>query len=124
MLTWKAYYNDDSSLTQYNEDGKENKYKDIERHKLTHFDLINEAGKKIHRTALHDGQRLIYRRRNFISLGNTEERHLIYLVGWQMTIITPAGEKNITAINYIYEDGSVALDGHRDDLELLREELE
>lgn len=128
MLTWKALYVGGETLSQYNEDGTENKYRDIERHRLINFDLLDANGKTVHRTFLRDGQRLIYRRRNFIKLSDKEERHMIYLVGWQMTVITPSGPKNITALNYIYEDGSVALDDARQEdeyqgIELLPEEL-
>ena len=120
MLTWKAIYEDGESLSQYNEDKTENFYKDIQRQKLVRFDLVN-GEKTVHSLYLREGQRLIFRRRNFIRLSkDKEERHMIYLVGWQMTIITASGQlKNIAAINYIHEDGSIALDNSRDNLELL-----
>ena len=123
-LTWKAVYFDGEILPQYNEDGTQNKYKDIERHRLSTFDLIDPQGKTIHRTYIREGQRLIFRRRNFIRLTHQgQEKHTIYLTGWQMTVYTNAGPKNITAINYIYEDGSIGLDDSRNELELLREEI-
>jgi hypothetical protein len=33
--------------------------------------------------------------------------------------MTNSGPRNITAINYIHQDGSIALDDSRDNLELL-----
>lgn len=129
MLTWKAVYGNGEILTQYNEDGTENKYKDILRHELINFDLIDENGKTVYRLFLHENQRLIFRRRNYIRLSNQvgQEKHIVYLIGWQMTVLTMAGERNITAINYIYEDGSVSLDDAKDTydtqgIELLPEE--
>lgn len=130
MLTWKALYVGGETLSQYNEDGTENKYRDIERHKLINFDLLDVNGKTVHRTFLREGQRLIFRRRNFIRLSDQSEqqKHMIYLVGWQMTLLTMGGPKNVTALNYIYEDGSVALDDAREadehqGIKLLPEEL-
>lgn len=122
-LRWKANYIDGTSLSQFNQDGTENKYKDIDRYNLSSFSLINQQGKTVYRVYLQQNQRLIFRRRNFIQLNNTQERHTIYLVGWQQTILTPSGDKNITALNYIYEDGSIALDNSRNNLELLDGEL-
>lgn len=122
MLTWRAIYRDKKYLPQYNDDGTENGYKDIDRYRLVRFDLL--AGEEpIYSVYLNKDQRLIFRRRNFIKLGpQGEERHIIYLVGWQMTLKTNQGYRNITALNYLYEDGSIALDDERNNLELVDQE--
>ena len=49
----------------------------------------------------------------------TGARVIVYLVGWQMNIFTNSGIKNMVVINYIHEDGSIALDGSRNNLQLL-----
>lgn len=127
-LLWRAVYHDgegkltDKCLLQYNPDGTENKYSDIDRFLLGRFDLVNRQQKVIYSMYLHKNQRLIYRRRNFVPVLNPNARWLVYLVGWQMTMTTPMGQKNITAINYIFPDGSVALDDKRTGIELLPEE--
>lgn len=128
MLTWEAVYNDGKTFLQYNADGTENQYEAIDRAQLTQFNLY-DGNHAVYALYLRDGQRLIYRRRNFIKLmasangeAPKEERHLIYLIGWQMTILTSNGPKNITALNYILEDGSVILDNERSNLQLLPEE--
>lgn len=122
MLTWRAFYRDEKYLPQYNEDGTENRYTDIDRYRLVRFDLVNEENKTIYSLYLQQGQRLIFRRRNFIKMNG--ERWLVYLVGWQKTFNDGVRDHNITAINYIHPDGSISLDNARDNLELLPEESE
>lgn len=127
-LIWKAVYHDgegnltEECLCQYEDDGKENRYEDIDRFRLGRFDLFNREGKAIYSLYLHFGQRLIFRHRNFLPMGNPEGRWVVYLVGWQMTVHTSAGNKNITAINYIFPDGTVCLDDERANIELIPEE--
>lgn len=119
-LTWCAIYKDESTLSEYNPDGTKNRYEDIKREELVRFDMINEKGRAIYSLYLRYGQRLIYRRRTLIRVTSEgEKRQLIYLVGWQMTVYTNKGPQNITAINYIFEDGSISLDDSRSNLELL-----
>ena len=126
-LTWKANYQgedgklSDEFLAQFNDDGTENKYKDIDRFRLARFDMLNEDKKVVFSLYLRKYQRLIFRRRTFIKV-TTNEKVIVYLVGWQQTITTPVGQRNVTSIAYLHEDGSVALDGHRNNLELLPEE--
>ncbi len=122
-LYWVANYTDKSKLIQYDDEhNKENKYADIDRDKLVRFDLHNTAtGKAIYSVFLREGQQLVYRRRSIIDLthGGTT---IVFLVGWQMTIMTNTGPRNMVVLNYIHEDGSIALDGARNNLELLPEE--
>lgn len=128
QYVWRAIYHDgDGKLTsryldQYNSDGSENKYSDIDRFLLGRFDLIDRYGNVKTSVYLHENQRLIFRRRNFVPVNNPDSRWIVYLIGWQMTITTPKGEKNITAINYVFPDGSVALDDSRTGIQLLEEE--
>jgi len=102
---WKAVYNDGTVLSQFNEDGSENKYLDIDRSKIAFFELF--AGTKlIFRLHLEEGRRLICRRRVELNImtGKTES---IFLVGWQQTV----NGSNIQDIAYIFPDGHVELAG-------------
>lgn len=120
-ITWRAVYDDEKILTQYNADGSDNKYADIDRDRLDHFDLIRK-GKVFYSLFLHEGQRLIYRRRTLIKMrtldGVEQDREVIYLVGYQTTI----GGQNLVVLNYIYRGGRVELDNSRSNIELLAEE--
>jgi hypothetical protein len=112
MLLWKAVYLD-GHLNQYNDAGLENKYTDIDRSRLIRFELY-DGEKMVHCLFLNDYQRLIFRRRNFISYANGQEiRMVVYLVGYQFNDATG---KNYKVINYIHEDGLVELDNAREDL--------
>jgi len=116
MLTWTAAYKDGTVLHQYNGDGTENRYEDIDRYRLFRFDLLR-GGEIVYSVYLHSSQRLIFRRRNFIPQGG--ERWVVYLVGWQMNV----EGKNVTAINYIYPNGKIDLDNSRSDIQIREQEL-
>jgi hypothetical protein len=116
MLKWKAYYNDGTFLNQFSEDGSENRYKDINRSKLSSFSLY-DGQKAVFILFLHEGQRLIFRRRTTINLNNVV-KDLVYLVGYHQTI----EGKNYSVISYIRENGLVELDNCRKDLVVLPEE--
>lgn len=131
MLQWRAVYKEqDGTISkrdmygQFNADGSENPYKNIDRNKLGRFDLLKEDGVTIvHSLFLYEGQRLIFRRRNFIPL-NGGKRTMAYILGWARTIYLGNGQKeDIYSLMYIFEDGTTAHDNHRDNLELLPEEL-
>lgn len=119
MLTWKAIYSDGGSLEQFNAGGPENSYKNIDRTKLSRFELYDQD-RMVYSLFLREGWRLIFRRRNFISMQKAgEKRWVVYLVGAQFT--DQAG-KNHKFINYIHESGLVELDDDRKDLVVLPEE--
>jgi hypothetical protein len=114
-MKWLAVYNDNTYLSQYNEDGTENKYEDIDRNRLTHFAMLNEDNKPILVVEIErPTQKLIYRRRTFIDLAG-KIKGVVYLVGWHENI----GGKSIKVINYIYPNGKIVLAGAKDDLELI-----
>ncbi len=109
-MNWQAQYNDGSGLSQFEEDGKENKYADIDRNRIDSFALYLDDGRLAFRLWLDPGQRLIYRRRVEISTGC--DPFAVYLCGWQRTI---AGE-NVQSVAYVTECGEVHLAGKwRDD---------
>lgn len=116
-LYWVANYINDTSLKQF-QDSKEMKYEDIDRERLVRFDLIDKiTDKPVYSLYLRDGQKLIFRRRTLKKINRPDV--VIFLVGYQMTIMTNSGPKNIVVINYLHPDGSIALDGPRNNLELL-----
>jgi hypothetical protein len=112
-MKWIANYNDGTSLPQFNEDGTENKYIDIDRSKLSSFDMVED--KLILSVILErPTQKLICRRRVCVDLfGNFKSA--IWLVGWHENI----GGKSIKSICYIYSDGHIELAGARDDIQLI-----
>lgn len=117
-LYWVANYITNQQLKQFNEDGTENNYKDIDRSLLRRFDMVeSDTDKPIHSLYLDAGQSLIFRRRTFKKVGKPDV--IVYLVGYLEKIITPAGVHNKIVITYIHPDGSTSLDGARNDLELL-----
>jgi hypothetical protein len=107
-LYWTAVYNDDTNLSQFNEDGTENGYGAIERDKLTEFHVHRrEDNQTVFAMEITEGQRLVYRKRNSIS-GNTGEMNwTIYLIGWQKTV----NGENVQSLNWIFPDGAVVNTG-------------
>lgn len=106
---WVSVYNDNTRLPQFNEDGSENKYQDIDRTRLSAFEFYKD-GKLLLVCELAPGARLIYRKRVEQSSGG--EPHVIYLIGWQKTI----EGKNSQSIACVpaYNDTIVFVDGWRE----------
>jgi len=99
MLIWNAVGNDGSYLPQYNEDGKENKYTDIDRDTLERFVLTDaQTGKAKLVLNLDSEKKLIFRRRTAKSVDN-EIKEVVYILGWQQNI---AGH-NVQAIAFYFE---------------------
>jgi hypothetical protein len=94
-ITWLANYGDES-LPQYNDDGSENLYKDIDRTRLTAFSLVRD-GSIIARVHISPDKRLIYRRRIEKRTGGGEVR--MHLAGWQKTV----GGENVQSIVCAFE---------------------
>lgn len=109
---WVVYYIDGTKLLE--NEGKT--YRDIDRKKLKTFQLFDGEVLKYSLT-LHEGQRLIFRRRKTIN-ANSQIVDITYLVGYQFT----ENEKNHKVINYVHNDGMVELDDERRDLVILPEE--
>ena len=99
MLVWNAVSSDGSCFSQYNEDGSENKYIDIDRENLERFVLVDsETGKVKLVLNLDSEKKLIFRRRTAKSLDN-EIKEVVYILGWQQDI---AGH-NVQAIAFYFE---------------------
>jgi hypothetical protein len=103
-MKWIAHYNDGTTLAQYNEDGSENRYQDINRDKLIAFTLWNDNKLSL---ALHlqPGQRLIYRKR--VEKKSGEPDIMVYLAGWQQTV----NGENVQSIAYVTQGGEIHLAG-------------
>jgi hypothetical protein len=106
--TWLAHYSDES-LPQYNEDGSENKYADIDRSRLTAFSLVRD-GNILARIHISPDKRLIYRRR--IELRPGGEKTILHLAGWQKTV----NGENVQSIVCAFEHLNTieVIDGWRD----------
>lgn len=101
-MQWVARYTDGSELPQYNGDGSENKYADIDRTRLQTFGLFDDRARLV--IAVHfdePGKRLIYRRR--IEQRSGFDPVTVCLVGWQQTV---AGH-NVQSIQYVFPDGTI-----------------
>jgi len=117
---WKAVYNDDSTLSQFNEDGSENLFRDIDQSKLFKFIVSTEKGRevivntktgeiKVEGVKLDFGygdseHRLIYFRRVRQTLGGSSGPTMTEYVGWQSTIQGSDGPFNIKRIIGVNEE--------------------
>jgi len=95
-IQWIAHYGTEI-FPQFNEDGTENKYADIDRDRLTAFSLVRNNGILV-RIHMGEGKRLIYRKRVELRPGDRET--ICYLAGWQQTI----DGKNVQSIACIFEN--------------------
>lgn len=101
---WVAVYEDGSTLEQYNEDGSENRYADIQRKRVTEFHLRSRTqNRTLLAVEITAEDRLIYRRRNSMNGVSGEKNWTIFMVGWQKTL----GGRNVQSINWIFPDGSI-----------------
>lgn len=102
-VEWLAIYNDGKRFPQYNEDGTENKYTDIDRPRLSHFVLFMDKQPKV---AIHlDGnKRLIYRRRVAMNM-LSQITEVVYLAGWQ----EKKSGVNTQMICFLFEDGHIEI---------------
>lgn len=102
---WRAEYRDGTCLNQFNEDGSENKYPDIDRSKLEYFVLVNED--QFPAVVLHfnpeRNQRLICRLRTHIAGMSGRVLERVWLVGWQET----RNGTNTQKIFFVFSDGHI-----------------
>ena len=101
-VSWQAVYEDGDSLVQFDLDGSERKYVDIDRGRLIQFILYRD---NIPAVVVHLGPRkkLIYRMRRAIN--NHGEEEAVYLAGWQEL----RGGKSVQMISFLFEDGHVEI---------------
>lgn len=100
---WKAEYQDGFSLLQYDTEGREHLFKEIDQDRLKVFSWVPRYGHgPIYSIKLQSYQRLIAFRRVAYT-PSTGERKTIYALGWQATI----NGKNYKSINFIHPGQSV-----------------
>ncbi len=121
--TWRAVYNNDPEnqefLNEKDPDGKPHLFKDIDRDRLIAFQLINPQNIAICQVKLGEGKRLIFARRNLITVGQlfketggvkipipTKSHQIIIILGWQKTV----NGVNTKAIFYLLPDGRIEMD--------------
>lgn len=113
---WKAIYSDGENLEQFNDDGTENRYTDIDRSKITHF-ILNDSttGKPKIILHLNPGQQLIHRRRVvqkyalsplfFEKNPEAKMKETAYIVGWHEN----RDGVNVQMLLFVFEDGTVEI---------------
>jgi len=103
---WRAIYKNGESLEQFDEDGNEILFEEIDQDRLKSFAWIPEdESKPSYKLELKDYQRLIAFRRKFINTRGFKGL-LCYALGWQATI-NGINYKTIMFINP--KDGSVIM---------------
>jgi hypothetical protein len=104
MFRWKAVYNDNTFLNQFNSDNTENKYTAIKRDELKQFIIFstnkNEPLIVVHFT--RPSQKLIYRQRVAMGVDSKIKRRVV-IVGWQENV----QGKNVQHINFVWENGFI-----------------
>lgn len=115
MLQWIAVYNGGETLSQYNEDGTENKYGNIDRARLERF-LLMDGDDPIVVLNMDQNKKLIYRRRTAMDMFRVH-KEVVYIVGWQETLDGGASStQNI--VFYFASTGHIEVtDGFREDHE-------
>lgn len=107
-MRWKAVYGNGTFLNQFNSDGSENKYTDIQREKLVQFQVLNN-GKVLVAVHLDPNKKLIYRQRVAMHFalgpkGKTGEER-VWLVGWQEN----RRGVNVQMLCAVFPDGHVEI---------------
>jgi len=105
-IYWKAVYKDGRNLSQFNADGTENKYPDIDRNNLLFFELL-KGDSLIFRLHLEAGRRLIVRKRVIGKVFDPKSLKAVWMIGWQWN----ANGRNVQDIAWVFEDGHVELTG-------------
>ena len=95
---WCAIYNNGEPFWQFNIDGSENKYADIDKASLRQF-ILYRNGKAVIVIHFDSAKKLIYRMRRAMDSHGNEET--VYLAGWQ----EKRDGKNLQMIVFLFEDG-------------------
>lgn len=112
---WKVVYKDGKEFSQYNANGSENLYKDINRKNIQRVVLCQvNNGKEVY--VLHftrPGQRLILRRKTERAFGSTPTGGIdinqpkgiivVWLIGMQWNV----GGRNVKKLAWVFPDGRI-----------------
>lgn len=118
-ITWRAVYDDGSSLPQIAAGGLRHRYQDIERDRLVCFDLLRGDAVLVRVDMRDDSggslgpKRLIWRMRK--ELNDKGHRSCVHLAGWQRLV----NGRNVQAIAYVFDNGAVVLGGQFNDADPL-----
>lgn len=99
---WKAVYEDEESLSQFDQTGHENKYTDIERNKLIQF-ILYRNDKPAVVLHLDKNKKLIYRMRR--AMNNKGYEEVVFLAGWQER----TNGKNTQMIMFLFENNHIEI---------------
>ena len=107
---WVAIYNDGSVLHQIEPDGTKNAYGDIDRTRLSFFQM-REGEMVIVNIPFEPGQRLIWRRRTEMSPGGGKQE-AVHIIGKQETV---DGENRQVVIALFESDGHTEVSDRYDE---------
>lgn len=107
LWTWRAHYRDGSTLDEFDADGRDHGFADVDQSRLAAFELLPAADGLQRAVLLVTGDlRPIFFRRRTVTVsqsGESEEPVSIHVLGWQRTV---AGQ-NVKSFTAYYPDGSV-----------------
>lgn len=105
-IQWVAAYKNGSELRQYNADGSENSYANIDRSQLESFALLDGEHPVVRYHFDSPGLRLICRRRVYKRSDNVEAA--FFLAGWQKNV----GGEVLQSISVVGQlpDGSLSVE--------------
>ena len=110
--TWVVQYNDGAQRAEKDGLG----YQDIDRDRLSVFILCeSKTMKPLVVVHLSPERKLIYRKR--CTVNHKNEKHHVYLVGWQQKMRTFEGAsvKNVQTLTALFEDGHIEVtDGFKE----------
>lgn len=114
---WRATYSDGTHLDELNVDGSPNKYTNIDRSRLTLFQLIDTTDDKPKVTLhLKPSMRLIHRKWQLIHLTPQGRRdETVWIIGWHEN----RQGINVQMLLFIFEDGGVEFMDRWDDKKAL-----
>lgn len=99
-MKWVAEYAA-GCLPQYNADGTQNRYQDIDRAKLVRFVLL-KVNRAVFILNVPKGSTLIYRRR--VAMGFSGIKEVVYIVGTKRTLNF---NQHVQDLHFIFEDGHI-----------------
>lgn len=113
-MQWKAIYDDSSSVMQYDEQGNKYDSLKLDRSRLARIQLL-DGERLVAEVFLSPEKKLVYRKRTFMKMDGSQT--YVHLLGYHIT-------GNEPVILYIDDQtGETQLDGARNNLELLKEEI-
>lgn len=114
-MMWRAVYSDGTALSQFDSDGSEHKYTEIDRSKTCMIQLVENC-EPVFSMPLKEGQCFFIRQRVTIDL-HAREKQRVWIVGWRQKKLLRTDMK----VNFVYSDGKVeTLDEFQPDHRLYR----